>query len=82
MLKWHAYILFNIFWLCSTPLVWSQISQTMTFTLSVTIPERAEAPDGLPTLNHPSQQTTTHPFYLQPELRNNEFVYIVSYVVD
>jgi len=61
----------------------AQISQTTSFTLSVTIPERAQLPSTTPsTLKEiPVSDNPLHA-QIQTEIRDNVLVYLASYVVD
>ncbi len=60
------------------------ISKTTTFTLSVTIPERSELPASA-SLSQPISKLSTpqnRPFHLQRDIRDNQDVYLVSFVTD
>ena len=62
---------------------WAQVSQTVTFTLSVTVPQRAEIPAAPTSEASPSSISQyEHRFFLQPDIRENQLVYLASYVVD
>lgn len=62
---------------------WAGVSQTTRFTLSVTIPEHAAAPEVSPAQTQTSiSPATTARMNLQTEMRDQIPVLIASYVVD
>lgn len=70
-------------WMCTTPaLTFGQSSKTVSFNLSVTIPEHARIPStASPVEPVNADQKLTRP-HIQTELRDNTRVYLASYVVD
>ena len=59
----------------------AQVSQTTAFTLSVTIPERAQMPSAT-SVAAPIAVSSPALAYFQAEIRDNVLVYVASYVVD
>ena len=59
----------------------AQVSQTTAFTLSVTIPERAQMPPRT-SVAAPMGISIPADAYVQEEIRDNVLVYVASYVVD
>lgn len=76
-------MILSIFGITAAPLD-AGISKTTTFTLSVTIPQRSELPSEAS--SSPSTSDRSDPNFkqsnLQRDIRDNQDVYLVSFVVD
>ena len=72
------------FWLLTgSTASYGGVTQTTSFTLSVTIPERAQTPQPALITNPASSATTSQPrINMQSEIRDHAVVFIISYLAD
>lgn len=69
--------------LAGSTVTWAGVTQTARFTLSVTIPERAQAPDAASVSNPNSTIPLSQPrMDMHSEIRGQSLVFVISYVVN
>lgn len=79
---------FTLILILGITLIWpasldAQVSQTTSFTLSVTVPEHAQIPSSSPIrINEPPAMMDLVHVQFQKDIREQQVVYLASYVVD